>query len=105
MHAAGSFPNQVAKDRGAPVKMPVFGCFCVDITVASIALQALPRAVALLGCGLGMSLLVVVGLLTHFTVHGKWKSVQGQWLQVSSFVWRVAATYCVVQGLLARAST
>ncbi|GLC41525.1 hypothetical protein PLESTM_001205800 [Pleodorina starrii] len=32
--------------------------------------MALPKAVALLGWGWGMSLLVVVGLLTHFTIHG-----------------------------------
>ncbi|KAG2441362.1 hypothetical protein HYH02_009953 [Chlamydomonas schloesseri] len=38
--------------------------------ILGAGIMALPRAVALLGWGLGLSLLVVVGLLTHFTVHG-----------------------------------
>lgn len=32
--------------------------------------QALPKAVALLGVGAGLSLMVLVALLTWFTVHG-----------------------------------
>ncbi|EFJ48238.1 hypothetical protein VOLCADRAFT_90925 [Volvox carteri f. nagariensis] len=44
--------------------------FNLTKVILGAGIMALPKAVAMLGWGLGMSLLVVVGLLTHFTVHG-----------------------------------
>ncbi|KAG2437215.1 hypothetical protein HXX76_005878 [Chlamydomonas incerta] len=54
-----------------PLKSNFWDC-TTNLTkvILGAGIMALPRAVALLGCGLGISLLVVVGLLTHFTVHG-----------------------------------
>lgn len=65
--------------------------YCRTVVVVP---QALPKAVALLGWGFGMSLLVVVGLLTQFTVHGEVQGeVQGevrtaQMLNVRKVKWR-----------------
>ncbi|GFR48283.1 hypothetical protein Agub_g10058, partial [Astrephomene gubernaculifera] len=44
--------------------------FNLTKVILGAGIMALPRAVSLLGWGLGVSLLVLVGLLTHFTVHG-----------------------------------
>ncbi|GIL81254.1 hypothetical protein Vretimale_1187 [Volvox reticuliferus] len=53
------------------VKSNFWECtFNLTKVILGAGIMALPKAVALLGWGWGMSLLVVVGLLTHFTVHG-----------------------------------
>lgn len=63
-HMSGQF---TAAGR-AQLSMRGFGPPCM---------QVLPRAFQLLGCSLAVSLLVLVGVLTWFTIHGEWHQREG----------------------------
>ncbi|KAG2495876.1 hypothetical protein HYH03_006114 [Edaphochlamys debaryana] len=71
LHPSGGSNASSFHHSEAALKSNFWDC-TLNLTkvILGAGIMALPRAVALLGWGAGLALLLSVGVLTHFTVHG-----------------------------------